>query len=111
MDAETATRFAEKQIYDHKKDVSASNAVRKDIRNAKSPSRTGEKSTSGLQMLSEAANFNRLVLRKLQNAVDKNPEVDLLSKFPLNYTDRLKVKIGAHPHKGRLLQLLCRISR
>lgn len=52
---------------------------------------------------SEAAHLNRRVLKKLQSAFDKNPEVDLLSVFPLGYSDRLPKKIGEPVKKGRSL--------
>lgn len=38
---------------------------------------------------SEAAQFNRMVLRKLQKAIEADPEVDLASKLPTNYSSRL----------------------
>lgn len=38
---------------------------------------------------SEAAQFNRMVLRKLQKAIEADPEVDLASKLPANYSSRL----------------------
>lgn len=38
---------------------------------------------------SVAANFNAKVLRKLQNAFAANPETDLLSVFPIEYSERL----------------------
>lgn len=38
---------------------------------------------------SEATRFNQLVMRKLRKAMDTDPEVDLASKIPLNYSVRL----------------------
>lgn len=38
---------------------------------------------------SEAAHFNRRVMKKLQKAIDADPETDLASKLPLNYSSRL----------------------
>jgi hypothetical protein len=38
---------------------------------------------------SEAAQFNRMVLRKLQKAIAADPEIDLTSKLPTNYSIRL----------------------
>ncbi|KAF2671111.1 hypothetical protein BT63DRAFT_453495 [Microthyrium microscopicum] len=43
---------------------------------------------------SEAAKFNSMVLRKLQRAFEKSPEVDLLTQFPSLYTSRLTAKRG-----------------
>jgi len=34
---------------------------------------------------SEAAQFNRMVMRKLQKAIEADPEVDLASKLPTTY--------------------------
>lgn len=36
------------------------------------------------------AGFNARVLRKLQKALAANPQTDLLSIFPINYSARLK---------------------
>jgi phage tail sheath gpL-like len=38
---------------------------------------------------SEAARFNRIVMRKLQKAIEADPEVDLTSKLPTGYSLRL----------------------
>jgi phage tail sheath gpL-like len=38
---------------------------------------------------SEAARFNRIVMRKLQKAIEADPEVDLASKLPTGYSLRL----------------------
>lgn len=38
---------------------------------------------------SEAAQFNGMVMKKLRKAMDADPETDLASKLPLNYSSRL----------------------
>lgn len=38
---------------------------------------------------SEAARFNRIVMRKLQKAIEADPEVDLACRLPTNYSLRL----------------------
>ena len=40
-------------------------------------------------LASEAAKFNQMVLRKIQRAIETDPEDDLLSKFPSGYSTRL----------------------
>ena len=50
--------------------------------------RRGEEQTN-LQTTSVAAVFNHRVLRKLHNALSANPEIDLLSVFPGQYSTRL----------------------
>jgi len=39
--------------------------------------------------MSDAARFNSSIFRKLQKALEKDPEVDLLSLFPTKYSARL----------------------
>jgi len=48
---------------------------------------------------SAAANFNAKVFRKLQNAFAANPEIDLLSMFPTNYSERLNGKMNQEAGK------------
>lgn len=43
--------------------------------------------------ISPAAKFNRVVLRKLQKALDSDPEIDLASLLPLQYSSRLAAKV------------------
>ena len=51
--------------------------------------------------VSAAAKFNATVMRKLQKAIAKDPEVDLFTVFPSNYVSRLA---GRKSQKGgRLL--------
>ncbi|KAF2254382.1 hypothetical protein BU26DRAFT_500151 [Trematosphaeria pertusa] len=38
---------------------------------------------------SEASQFNRMVMKKLQKALEADPEVDLASKIPSSYSSRL----------------------
>lgn len=38
---------------------------------------------------SEVAQFNRLVMKKLQRAIEADPEVVLASKLPMRYSLRL----------------------
>jgi hypothetical protein len=38
---------------------------------------------------SQAAKFNARVLKKLQAAVDNNPDINLMTQMPINYTSRL----------------------
>jgi hypothetical protein len=38
---------------------------------------------------SEASRFNQMVLKKLQKALEADPEVDLASKIPSSYSSRL----------------------
>lgn len=59
---------------------------------------------------SEAANFNRRVLEKLQLAFDRNPEVDLLSKLLLNYSDGLQPQIEELEDKGTSLLHHCYLA-
>lgn len=42
---------------------------------------------------SPAARFNRLVFRKFQKALDNDPEVDLASLLPSEYSSRLSAMI------------------
>jgi hypothetical protein len=42
-----------------------------------------------VKVTSTAAAFNRAVLKKLQAAIDEDPETDLVSKIPKRYSDRL----------------------
>lgn len=44
---------------------------------------------SDAQNTSEAANFNARVLRKVQRALDEDPEVDISMVLPSNYSSRL----------------------
>jgi hypothetical protein len=44
--------------------------------------------------LSDAATFNQRVLKRLQRSFADNPEVDLLSLFPTDYSTRLQLRIG-----------------
>ena len=44
---------------------------------------------SSMRYTSVAANFNAKVLRKLQKAITANPDTDLLSIFPTEYSVRL----------------------
>lgn len=60
----------------------------KEVNNAKR-SRDGPYT---LQPLTDAPNFNALVLKKLQNALEIDPEVDLISKLPTLYSERLVSK-------------------
>ncbi|KJX93788.1 hypothetical protein TI39_contig4257g00003 [Zymoseptoria brevis] len=55
---------------------------------------------------SEAAQFNRLVLKKLRKAVDVDPEVNLISKLPSNYSSRLadRKKKSSLQDESRLLK-------
>jgi hypothetical protein len=39
---------------------------------------------------SKAVKFNNLILKKLQNAIDNNPEVDLAMLLPLRYSAYLE---------------------
>ncbi|RAH78366.1 hypothetical protein BO86DRAFT_368947 [Aspergillus japonicus CBS 114.51] len=39
--------------------------------------------------ISNAAKFNARTLIKLQTAIEKDPEIDLTTKWPLRYSDRL----------------------
>ena len=48
-----------------------------------SPGRPQRRTTS------PASKFNARVLRKLQKEIDANPKVDLISKFPMDYSKRL----------------------
>lgn len=50
---------------------------------------------------SRAAKFNTRTLKKLQAAVDKNPEVDLTTQMPLNYSARLVILQEESPTIGR----------
>ncbi|GFF44585.1 hypothetical protein IFM51744_05856 [Aspergillus udagawae] len=43
---------------------------------------------------SKAAKFNNLILKKLQDAIDKDPEVDLAKLLPLRYSARLESMRG-----------------
>lgn len=47
--------------------------------------------------VSAAAKFNATVMRKLQKAIAKDPEVDLFTVFPSNYVSRLA---GRKSQKG-----------
>ena len=38
---------------------------------------------------SKAARFNARTLKKLQAAITKDPEIDLLEQFPMEYQERL----------------------
>lgn len=38
---------------------------------------------------SEAANFNATVLRKVQRALEEDPEIDISTVLPSNYSSRL----------------------
>jgi hypothetical protein len=51
---------------------------------------------------SEAAQFNRMVMRKLQKAIEADPEVDLASKLPTSYSSRLADR--KEESKGRMHQ-------
>jgi hypothetical protein len=46
---------------------------------------------------SKAARFNLLTLKRLQAAINNDPEVDLTSKFPSGYSDRLSEMRRAAP--------------
>jgi hypothetical protein len=52
-----------------------------------SASSTDEPAAKSIE--SEAHRFNRMVMRKLQRAIDADPEIDLASKLPRNYSSRL----------------------
>ena len=57
----------------------------------------------------EAAQFNRMVMRKLQKAIEADPEVDLASKLPTNYSSRLahrKKENKGWVHQRRILDIL-----
>jgi hypothetical protein len=57
---------------------------------------------------SEAAQFNRMVMRKLQKAIEADPEVDLASKLPKTYSLRLadrKKEIKGWLHQCGLLDI------
>lgn len=43
-----------------------------------------------LRLTTAAAKFNRSVLRKLTAALEKDPEVDLITVFPTGYRSRLE---------------------
>lgn len=46
-----------------------------------------------------AAKLNRLVMKKMQKALKSNPEINLISLFPSNYSARLK-RTGAKAANG-----------
>jgi hypothetical protein len=56
---------------------------------------------------SEASRFNQMIMRKLQKALDADPEVDLASKIPSSYSSRLALRKAkglraSHPRYGNL---------
>src|SRR5438876_2690542 len=56
---------------------------------------------------SPASKLNAQVLKKLQKELDTNPEVDLISKFPTDYSNRLTKAKGHKEREGSwsLLQI------
>lgn len=51
------------------------------------------------QPLSDAAKFNAAALRKVQKALEEDPEIDIATALPSNYSDRLvrrKIVKGEH---------------
>jgi hypothetical protein len=54
---------------------------------------------------SKAAKFNNLILKKLQDAIDKDPEVDLAKLLPLRYSARLESMRG-DTRPSKYIQLL-----
>lgn len=58
---------------------------------------------SNIPTETEAANFNRRVMKRLQKAYEKNPEVDLYRLFPVEYSGRLEQRIKDHEQKQNAL--------
>lgn len=58
---------------------------------------------SNIPKETEAANFNRRVMKRLQKAYEKNPEVDLYRLFPVEYSGRLQKRIEDHEQKHNAL--------
>ncbi len=56
-----------------------------------------------LDPLTAAAKLNRMTIRKLQRALEANPEVDLTSVLPLNYSERLNAR--KHQKNGKSVGL------
>ncbi|OAL32766.1 hypothetical protein AYO20_07722 [Fonsecaea nubica] len=50
---------------------------------------------------SDAANLNERLFKKMKKAVDSNPEVDLLSLFPKEYSERL-ARLASSPKRDRI---------
>jgi hypothetical protein len=59
-----------------------------------------------LSLESEAAKFNTMVLKKLKKVLAEDPEVDLLSKFPSEYSARLAKRKTAIRDDGRCCDFL-----
>lgn len=53
------------------------------------------------QYISDAAKFNKMVIRKLEKAYEVDPEDDLLARFPSGYSMRLIGKIRKTENEGQ----------
>lgn len=63
--------------------------------------RRREEAQSNPQLRSAASEFNRRILRKIQNALSADPEIDLLSVFPMQYSARLSTMLTQKPAGAR----------
>lgn len=57
---------------------------------------------------SPAARFNVAAIKKLQKALDADPEVDLISALPMDYAERLA---GRKTLKGNVTPSYSRVSK